>query len=210
MLRSKIAFICLFVFASTTLLAQEASDADRKKINYGFIIGGNYSILNQGKDNPVNEMDITNGPGFGVGLGAEFRLYKGFYAAPSVMFMMGGSEVNFTNRDLKAPYEVMPVSLGFNANFQYKFGEGVNQPYVILGGKLDIPVGKDDETTSFGNGNNWGMNVGVGLSHWFNAFMFAPEIVYSHGFSNINENPSIPANAGLYMHQVSLRFKFMD
>lgn len=210
MLRSKIAIIFLFAFSSATLLAQEAADADRKKFNVGFILGGNYSILTQCNTDPTDLIEITNSPGFGLGIGAEFRLYKGLYAAPSAMFMMGGSQVNFTNRDLQDLYEVMPMSLGFNANFQYKFGEGVNQPYLILGGKIDIPVQENEQTSEFGNANNLGVNIGVGLSHWFNAFMLAPELVYSHGFSDLNQNPTISNNAGLNMHQVSLRFKFMD
>jgi hypothetical protein len=210
MLRSKIAIICLFAMSSASLQAQEATDADRKKMNVGFIVGGNYSFLTTKASNPTTQMEITNKPGIGLGIGAEFQLFKGLYAAPSAIFMMGGSEVNFANRDLKEVYEVMPFAVGLNANFQYKFSEGVNQPYVILGGKVDIPVQKQEETTDYGNSPNWGLNVGVGLSHWFKPFMLAPELVYSHGFSNINNDPSISADAGLYMHQISLRFKFMD
>jgi hypothetical protein len=53
---------------------------------------------------------------------------------------------------------------------------------------------------------------GLGLVQSFEfikVFMLAPESVYSHRFRSVNANPMLSPESGLYIHQASLRFKFM-
>lgn len=196
MLHSRISFICILLCFTSAVLAQSTIDPARKKNNIGFILGGNYSMaerVNLSRYQP----NIESGFGFGVGIGGEIKLIKGLFIAPSGVF---------TVRD----FEEMAVSVQFNANFEYKWNLGANEPYLILGGAIDFPMEDPGLTSSFSNRYNIAMNFGIGLSHWFSSFMLAPELIYTHGFRNLNANPANDSNSGLYIHQVSLYFKLMD
>jgi hypothetical protein len=195
MMRFRISIICLFLCFVSAGQAQNTIDPARKKNNIGFILGGNYSMaeqVNQSRYQPNEE----SGYGFGVGIGGEIKLIQGLFIAPSGVF---------TVRD----FEEMAVSAQFNANFEYKWDFGSNDPYLILGAAMDFPIEGPGLTSSFSNRYNMAMNFGLGLSHWFSSFMLAPELVYTHGFRNLNANPANDANSGLYLHQVSLYFKLM-
>jgi hypothetical protein len=76
-------------------------------------------------------------------------------------------------------------------HFVYKIGESNTVPYLLLGPNLRLPIGNESLTSSdFSNRSDLAIDFGVGLENRFKDFVFAPEIRYSLGLLNVNENPT--------------------
>ncbi len=198
-------FLLCFSFSS---FSQTSEKSEKQKPLIGFAFGVNYANIELDDEStlPMNA-SYEGGTGFDLGILAEFHLVKGLYATPAAYVVFNNTDVVFSNNDhSKTTYEVMPVSISLHGDFKYRFGKGKNQPYVILGPSYKISLSNPDGTDEFPTNNNFSLDIGIGLHHQFEIFEFAPELVYSHGFSDVNGNPLLQK---LYHHQLSLRFKFL-
>jgi hypothetical protein len=71
-------------------------------------------------------------------------------------------------------------------------GKGSLRPYILIGPNYRVAV-KDRNAPSsvFSNRNDLAIDLGIGLEKVFTHFKIAPEIRYSRGLYNVNQNPTL-------------------
>ncbi|MDE1052266.1 hypothetical protein, partial [Escherichia coli] len=88
----------------------------------------------------------------------------------------------------------------------YKISRRKAEPYLLIGPNLNIPLQRSPElNTAFQSGYNFSIDLGIGLENTFKHFIFAPELKYSYGLTNVNQNPSLKS---VYFHSVGLTLNF--
>lgn len=193
--------ICTFaVFGQS-----EISDNNRVKL--GFNLGINQSNSQDNQMLPSNAT-LSNNLGFRLGVLADFPINKFLSISPKTELSFNNSKVNFTNIDgSNTEYEIMPISLDLMAHFVFKKQNEKWSPYFFLGPNFKIPVSeKSDNPTSFSTNSDFAIDFGIGLNRAFTHFHLAPELRYSYGLLNVNQNPSIQQ---LNFHNISLVFNIL-
>jgi hypothetical protein len=184
---STIAFIfCTFVGFSQN----ESANLD-SKFRFGFNVGANYSFLQSLESLPQNT-EIYNGVGAKLGVFMDYSISKKFLFSPKAELAFNKSGVDRRNTDNSiTTYKVFPISLDIMTHFVYKIGESKTVPYLLLGPNLRLPIGNRPLTSSeFSNRSDLAIDFGIGLENRFKDFVFSPEIRYSLGLLNVNENPT--------------------
>lgn len=91
-------------------------------------------------------------------------------------------------------------------HFAYKIGKGKVVPYFFAGPNLKIPISKRPYSASeYYTNSDFAIDVGIGLENIAKYFSFAPELKYSMGLLNINQNPALQ---NLNFHYISLLLNF--
>jgi hypothetical protein len=203
----KVIFILVLYLSSLVAFAQTESDAKEKRMKYGFNLGINYANLLDDNALPSNAT-LTNNVGFQLGILADYTMANFFSISPKVELSFNNCEVNFTNTDgSQTVYEVMPISLDLMAHFVFKKTNSKVSPYFYFGPDFKIPLSnKSTSPTSFSTGYDFAIDLGIGIDKTFKNFNFAPELRYSFGLMNVNQNPSIQT---LNFHSISLIFNFL-
>jgi hypothetical protein len=195
---------CLATFWGT---AQSVSD-NVSRWSYGFNLGVNYS--NVLVDRQLLSKDVvSNGVGLRLGLLADYKLSETVSISPK-------AELSFNRGTLDVPendgsfslYEVMPISMDFMTHFVFKRDGSACNPYLLIGPKFSVPISDvNDNTTSFETGYNLAVDVGIGFEKAFSFFRISPELRYSFGLLNVNQNPIFQ---DVKFHNLALVFNFMD
>ncbi len=191
---------------SSIIFSQADNTTINTKIKYGFDIGTNYSIL-QPKESLPNNAKNVNGIGFCLGTFLDYSLNDNFIISPKVQLSLYNSGVVFTHQDnSKSTYEVFPLSLNLMTHLGYKLKNRKHTPYLFVGPNLQIPISKRlHSSSSFYTAKNLAIDFGIGLENITKSFIFAPELKYSWGLVNINQNPALQT---LYFHNISLILNF--
>lgn len=197
--------VVLSIYSIVGFSQSENNDVD-SKIRFGFNLGGNYSIL-QSKESLPSGTEIYNGVGFKIGLFMDYSLSKNLLLSPKTELSFNNSGVETVNNDNSIPtYQVFPISLDIMTHFVYKIGDGKVTPYLLAGPNFRLPLkNKSKSSTEFKNKPDFAIDFGIGLENSLKYFIFAPEIRYSLGLLNVNENPTFQT---LNYHNISLIFNF--
>ena len=84
--------------------------------------------------------------------------------------------------------------------------KGKTIPYILAGPNFRLPLkNKSKSSTEFENKPDLTLDFGIGLENRLKYFIFAPEIRYSLGLLNVNENPTFQS---LNYHNISLVLNF--
>ena len=81
-------------------------------------------------------------------------------------------------------------------HFAYEIGNGNTKPYIFVGPSLKTP---------FTSKANFAFDFGIGLENVTEFFVFAPELRYSYGLIDINQNSAIE---NLYFNSIALILNF--
>ena len=205
-MKKVILVIGLFV-SSSTLFSQSESAVNEKRMKYGFNLGINHSNLIDNEMLPSNA-SLSNNLGFRLGILADYKISKCLSISPKAEMSFNNSKVNFTSIDgSSAEYEVMPISLDFMTHFIFKKNNEKLSPYFFFGPNVKIPVSKKaDNTTIYSTNSDFAIDFGIGIDKPFTHFNFSPELRYSFGLLNVNQNPSLKS---LNFHNISLVFNFL-
>ncbi len=188
------------LFCAFTVFSQAESDS---KFKFGFNIGTNYANLQSKEALPANS-EISNGLGFNLGLLMDYSITDKFTISPKAELAFYNSSVDFVGSDnAKDSYDVFPYSMNFMTHFAYKIGNNDNAlPYIFVGPNLRIPVAnKPDSSSDFTTGYDVAIDFGIGLEKVLKHFIFAPELKYSYGMLDVNQNPVLQT---LNFHSVAL------
>ncbi|MEM5567122.1 porin family protein [Psychroserpens sp. AS72] len=182
--------------------SQSEKESNEKKLKYGFNLGVNYSNL-LAKESLPNNSDIYNEIGFSAGLIMNYKLTEDLSISPKVELSINKSGIKTTNNDDSVSlYKIFPASLDIMTHLIYKIGNGNTTPYVLVGPKLNLPVfGKSKSDYEYKNSTDFSIDLGIGLENKLKHFSISPEIRYSLGLFNINENPNFKT---LNYHKISL------
>lgn len=175
---------------------------EEKKATYGFTVGVNRSITEH------NLQKITkddNGIGFRLGIAADFQLIRGLYFTPraELSFYDNALEYGQFGELDEGEYLIIPTGLETKVNFAYKFREGKDvRPFLMGGASYIASLSRELETFEYASGSTITADVGIGVERKFDNFIFAPEFRYSHGLSNVNQNPWFSGD--VFMHNFAV------
>jgi hypothetical protein len=202
----KLILVATLAFCASVALAQfENKDID-SKLRFGFNLGANYSFL-QTKEPLPAYAEIYNGIGSKLGVFMDYSFSKNLFFSPKAELAFNKSGVETSNNDHSIPtYKVFPVSLDIMSHLIYKFGERKTILYLLAGPNLRLPLkNKPKSSAEFKNKSDLAIDLGIGLEKRLKHFIFAPEIRYSMGLLNVNENPIFKT---LHYHNISLVLNF--
>jgi hypothetical protein len=190
----------IIVFSQTENIKNDA------KYRFGFNLGTNYSNL-QSKETLPSNAKISNGLGFSLGVFMDYSISENFIFSPKSELSFYKSSVEFVDTDnSNYTYEIFPMSLNFMTHFVYKIGNSKVVPYFFAGPNFKIPISKrPDSSSEFYTHSDFAIDLGIGLEHKTKHFIFAPELKYSFGLLNVNQNPTLQT---LSFHNVSVVLNF--
>jgi len=189
-----------------TLLAQTKENKNDNKLKFGFNFGTNYSLLNTKKELPSNTA-IYNGFGTKLGLMMDYAITPSFLFSPKIEMAFNKSGAVITNSDnSRSTYKVFETTIEMMTHLVYKIGEKKTLPYILLGPNFRVPhEKKSNNSSNFKNKSDLAIDFGLGLENTLKNFTLSPEIRYSLGLLNINQNPALQ---NLNYHNVFLVLNF--
>jgi hypothetical protein len=202
----KVVLVLAFLGSSFALFSQADKTVSEKRMKYGFNFGVSHSNLLHHNTLPDNAT-LSNNPGFRLGILAEYQINKFLSVSPKSEISFNNSSVKFSHFDGSATeYNVMPISLDLMAHVVFKKSNEKLSPYFFFGPDVKIPVSNGDKSsTAFPTRTDFAFDFGIGMDKAFKQFNFAPELRYSFGILNVNQNPALKT---LNFHTISLVFNF--
>lgn len=206
LIMKKLILTATVAFCSFIAFAQSESQTIDNKLRFGFNLGTNYSFL-QSKETLPSKSEIYNGIGAKIGVFMDYSISKNLLFSPKTELAFNKSGVETTNIDNSiSTYKVFPVTLDIMTHFIYKIGEGKAIPYFLAGPNFRLPLkNKSKSSTDFKNKPDFAIDFGIGIENRLKYFIFAPEIRYSLGLLNVNENSAFQT---LNYHNISLVLNF--
>lgn len=187
------------------VFAQEQDDQPERKIRFGFNLSANYANLYSNDPLP-DDSDISNGFGFGLGVLMDYQISDRFTISPKTELSFYNNSVNYPVGEGRARYDVFPAAVNVMVHAAYEMGQGKMRPYFYVGPNYRVPVSRNSgETTTFETTTDLAVDFGFGLKNKLKHFVFAPELKYTFGFMNVNNNPALQS---LNFHSVSLILNF--
>jgi hypothetical protein len=202
----KLILTVTLAFCAFIVFSQSENKNIDTKLRFGFNLGTNYSFL-QSKESLPSNAEIYTGIGAKLGVFMDYSISKNFLFSPKTELAFNKSGVETTNNDNSiSTYKVFPISIDIMTHFVYKIGERKTVPYLIFGPNLRLPLEKNSKSSSeFKNKPDLAIDFGIGLENRLKYFIFAPEIRYSLGLLDVNENPTFQT---LKYHNISLVLNF--
>lgn len=203
----KAAFVAFLLLGSCTVYSQSLSESPEKSARYGFNLGLNFANAFSKNDLPANT-SLHNSVGFSLGVLADYKLSKVFSFSPKAELAFFDSHLDRSKPDgTDTEYVIMPNAIDIKAHLTVKKAGERLTPYLLIGPSVKIPIGnKPKVSTEFGNGYDIAIDFGIGLSKTYSRFNLAPELRYSYGLRNVNENPILKS---MYFHNISLVVNIM-
>lgn len=188
---------------------QKNSAADRKP-SFGFNIGINHSLLQS--DGLDEGAKINNEFGTRLGLFGEFPITNSLSYSPKVELSFHRSSVELPIPLAYPPYEttgtfrVSPVFLEVISHLILKGNKNQNHFYFLVGPNLKIPIQtRNQEFLAFTSRPDVALDFGIGFNQNIKDFKVAPELRYSMGFLDLNEEQY---NGSIQLHTISFVLNF--
>lgn len=188
----KALIIISLAFLASSISAQD--ECTPKKLEAGFDVGVNYSILQAGEQLP-SPYFIDNSAGFQFALNLEWNLLKSLSLQPALGVSINNSRVtNEYNYLYSNPssYNIFPVALESALKARYYPFQGTNKPFITAGLLYMHPLEESYSSSQFTNSGTFAIDFGIGIENsFFGKLNFSPEIRYTLGLSNVNKNPAL-------------------
>ncbi len=197
--------IIVLLGVSYSIFSQTNIPESPKKFKIGFSLGTNYSLLKNKGVMPVSHT-IDNGFGMQFGIFMDYQPKSFLIISPKIELGLNHANI-ITNLDLnQINYQVYQNSIDMMLHVQYQFGKGKYVPYIFAGPHLKMPLYVAGYTnTQYVTAPNFAIDFGFGVECKFKYFTIAPELRYSLGLSNVNQNPYY---TNFKYNQVSFAIKF--
>jgi hypothetical protein len=198
---------CLVLLVAIVHHNMQSQTESDQKLKFGFNIGMNYSMIKMYTGDPRPSFEIVpfNGIGFRMGILADYRLTKfaSFVPKAEISFSEGGLRyIELTGE--KNNRTLNPVTIDLSPHFQFYLSEKSARPYILLGGSAQIPL-PDPKKPNDIYGNNFTIDIGLGLEKTLKFFNLSPEFRYSYGFSDLSDSIFL---RDLRRHNVTLVLNF--
>ena len=158
---------------------------------------------------PNSNVSFSNDLGFRLGVLADYTVSKNFSISPKAELSLNNSTINLTQADGSvSEFDVMPISLEFMTHFIVKKNNKKLKPYLTLGPNFKIPISIENDVpkTTLPTKSFLAFDFGIGMNKSYTYFNLSPEIIYSFGLMNIDQNAVVNS---LNFHNISLVFNFM-
>lgn len=203
------AVLCAFIVPAQNISQDEITAPDTlwlhqpdtlpKNNLVGFEIGKNASWFYSDRQASVL---AASGRGFHLGVLAEHRFNDYLSVAARTGLYISDTRKYVTDEE-KITYEtpISPVILQFSAHGVARIPIANVCPYLLCGPNLRIPVESENiPQRVYGSKPDIAIDLGIGIEKKCGSVIFAPEIRYTRGFSDIDKSPYI---GSLYQHQLS-------
>jgi len=152
--------------------------------------------------------EINNKTGFQLGVLSKYQVTKRFSIDPKMDISFNQGQIVLSNMEgSQSQYDVLPISANVMTHFTFKKSEGRMKPYFFAGPNFKLPIAQQPkESTAFSSSYDLAIDFGIGIEKSFSKFNFSPELRYSYGLLNVNQNPQIES---LNFHQISLVFNVL-
>ncbi len=194
--------ILSLVFYASLSFAQ-TSDGE---LNYGLYIGAFKPILNTSNELP-DKTSIVNGYGFTTGAFIDYPFTTRASVSPKAGISFGESKVAFLEDNID-DYFIMQFYYNLAVDLNFKMYHTSTSPYFSIGAKYSHPFQNINNVSSheITEKSNYSICIGFGLEKVImDKFIIAPELKYSNGLTNLNNNPKLTK---LYYHSISLILNF--
>lgn len=201
----RLLIISISLFFTSYHLQVVAQDVETKKTTFGFEIGLNNSLL-QMSEIP-EDANKLNGTGVLLGILMNHSLNPTFSYVTKLEFAQNRNSFPYANPDgIYYSYYIMYSSLNWVNHMQYQLNDGEVKPYVLLGPNVKIPHTMDDGfTVSYSSVVDIALDFGVGFHKKLKHFNISPELKYSLGLMDVNNNPRY---GSAYLHNISFVIQF--
>ena len=200
----------LFFLISTTIIAQEKG-MNEKKTTYGFGFGLNYSEIFMNEI--PQDLRVQYGTAFHVGIHVNHSLNEKWSVSPKIELAKNRNtfsyfkKVNVWNQEhwVLNKYHIMPMALYVMTHLRFQPKSGDNQLYFLVGPNVKIPIILKGNQNSQSSVVDLAVDFGVGFDKRFNGINFLPELRYSLGLMDVNNNPKY---GSVYLHNITLILQF--
>lgn len=136
----------------------------------------------------------------------DYSISENFTISPKTEMSLYNSNITYMNNNSNEKHEIFPKSLNLITHFVHKIKDNKMEPYFLFGPNVKVPIyEKNKSTEEFNNSTDFAIDLGVGLEKTIKGVIFAPELRYSFGLLNINQNPIFQR---FYHNNISLIFNF--
>lgn len=207
----KVVLILMLFAAWQTASAQcDCENFDKnQKFKFGFNLGGNMTnVYTQGLP---NQAYTEGGPGFRLGVLAEFKLSPLFALSPRAELSFNSASVTFpdvASSNEPNVYRMMQNSLEFAPLFKVRFKKDKWMPYFIAGPNLKVPIqnGQSTSTSTYLTSPDVAIDAGFGIEKGFGRVFSSLEMKYSLGLVNVNHHPMLQSAK---IHNISIVLNFL-
>jgi hypothetical protein len=205
----KVVALLLVVAISNSCFAQEEQKESKiQPIQFGFSMGVNYSNVIIPMSPIPNGGSLENGLGFQMGILMDAPLSHRVSIVPRAELTFRAGQINF--EDDPGQIEsigVMSTTIDAIAHFNFKISDKPLSPYIVVGPAFSYELSDADpkSPTDFPSSPNLAIDMGFGFNKTMTHFGLAPELRYSFGMFNVNNNPVMTS---VYAHSVTLAVSF--
>lgn len=198
-------FPLLLALVCIHLIAFSQKNESVEKINFGFGLGTNYSMLHAMIQKFPAYKEQNTGVGFVSSLIMDYNFSRRFTLSPKAELAFHKAKVFDTEKT--SSYSVFPATVDLMCHVYFNLTQGINSWYLVAGPGYRVPLQGEKFITAnrFKNHPDVFLDFGFGLKHKYNLFKFSPELRYSLGLANVNSNATIPAFS---FNKISLMFYF--
>ena len=200
--------VCTMLFAlfiAGLTYSQDSGSVDKESLTitikpkFGFNLGADYSLAQNYSSIDtfgIFPSTIYNAPGFRLGVFGDIKIQQRFTLMPKAEISFNYTTVQRDNNT----YKLDPVNLDFILHGKINFSKRKNKinSYCAFGPGLRVPLNSDNEE-NYKTSNALSGDITLGLDIDLDWFYLSPEIRYSHGLTNINEENSWEKIRGSYV-----------
>lgn len=195
-------FLLVAVFLSLTASSQLEEPSFFRRYKPGYNISVPYSLLRV-PELPANA-EVVSYIGFRAGLLLDYELNDWLWLSPEIAMSYNGGTIVFTNSGSQSEYLVAPATAEFMIHLKFLKENKPRSPYIHVGPNLRWPVPlRSLSAADFGTNTDLGINAAVGFRKEFAFFTFSPEIRYTIGLLDVNQNPQLK-----YVHHDTIALVF--
>jgi len=199
----RIVFFSISILLTVSLFAQRDSYG---KYNVGIGVGIVIPYLYSKADIPINSK-ISNEPGFLLQSVLDYNINSSIMLSSKFGVSLSGTKVSISHSTNVEEYSLMKFTIDLSFGAMYLLTKKSVQPYLLVGSKYRNPLPLKDKFNNTNKGT-FALDFGVGsnkLISFTKKFVIKPEITYSFGLSNVNNNPQIN---NLYINTICLTINF--
>lgn len=175
------------------------------KTRFGFSLGLHYSNILHLPDDP-GFAQTDNGLGFRMGVLADVPINAWMAFVPKAELALSSGSVLLTGVDGNVnPYDIRALAAELAPHMVFRPEGKRTMPYFLLGPNVRLPFHGENSTTSFRTGWDVALDLSIGLEQVFRRLALAPELRYSVGLMDINQQPQLQS---VQLHNVSLVLHF--
>lgn len=199
----------LIVASVATMTNAQTDTLSSKPLQFGFLIGADYSSLQTPRSIP-DTVIVSGNMGLRLGVAANYAFSKLLSLSAQGELSFNNARVSRFESSALKTWKVFPASIDLRMHATFTDKNNRLEPYFFIGPGAKIPLAAHvnlQNNLNYSSRGSATLDVGIGINKPFHAFRLQPELRYSFGLNNLSNTPGVRS---MYFHTLSLLVKFMD